>query len=89
MKKLSPQLITTEDNSFPAFLTANSLKLRVMLDTSASANQFIIPGYTPPLIRFSEAPSIFLFSNIHNTYKKILKSNDNLNCMDTLKIFNY
>jgi hypothetical protein len=41
MKKFMPKLMTAEGIFFPALLTENSLRLRVMLDMREKTNQFM------------------------------------------------
>jgi hypothetical protein len=41
MKKFMPKLMTAEGMFFPALLTENSLRLRVMLDMREKTNQFM------------------------------------------------
>jgi len=67
MKKLSPQLINAEERFFPAFFTANSLKLRVMLDINARTNQFITFFYHSFLLKET---CILLIKIIKRTLKK-------------------
>jgi len=68
MKKLSPQLINAEERFFPAFFTANSLKLRVMLDINARINQFITSFYHSFLLKET---CILLIKIIRRTLKKL------------------
>jgi hypothetical protein len=41
MKKFMPKLMTADGIFFPALLTENSLRLRVMLDMREKTNQFM------------------------------------------------
>jgi hypothetical protein len=41
MKKFMPKLMTAEGMFFPALLTENSLRLRVMLEMREKTNQFM------------------------------------------------